>query len=184
MALRQNGIETSGKVNSLQRFGRSGHMVLYTFTANGVTVYGKATVSSASMESLHESSILTVRFLSSNPSINQPLVSEQSLLQIWDMILIPMPFLGILGVLFVILNRRRHLLSMGAPAVGLVTECNFNGRSFLVKYEFVTDAQVTIKGAGWSQDLQKSGQRLWILYLSKNPRRNRPYPFSDYKLEE
>jgi hypothetical protein len=182
--LRRNGTETMGEISSLQRFGRSGHIVRYTFTANGVTVSGEAKVPSASMENLQEFNVLRVRFLPSNPSVNQPLACEPSLSKIWTMTVIPMPFLGILGTLFLVLHRRRHLLSAGSLAFGIVTNCTFNGRSFSVKYQFVTDTKLPVKGRGWSPDQQRVGQRIWVLYLLQNPRRNRPYPFPDYKLEQ
>jgi hypothetical protein len=183
-ALRQDGVEVQGAITSLKRADRGPDVVQYTFTANGQNISGQADVPPELMQNLENSSSLAVRYLPSNPAINHPAAWEWSLSSEWLLIFM---LLGILAVCIVTARAAgggRELLVWGTPAAGLVIHCAPTRSAYLVQYEFRTEAGAHVTGSGESLDSQDAGARIWVLYLPQNPRRNRPYPLSDYCVDE
>lgn len=177
-ALRQRGAEVIGEMTHLGRAGKAGYMVHYTFAANGRTFSGNAEVPDELMHSLGDSNSLTVRYLPSDPRINQPAAWEWSFLQFCIGISIPMIIVAGSGIWLKTLYRRRQLLKLGTPVAGVLTQCARKWFSFSFKYEFSTYSGKTVRGSGRSSVWQDIGADIWILYLPQNPSHNVPYPDS------
>jgi hypothetical protein len=182
-ALRHGGAEVLAEITYLDRPGRGGDIVRYTFTANGEIASGEAGVPLQLVKSLRESNSLTVRYLPSDPAINHPAAWEWSFLSNSVGIIFLMILVSIFGLFRIILYRRRQLLAWGKPVLGVVTECVSAKSSFSLKYNFRTESGVSFKGGGDTTTRQEIGASIWILYLPQNPARNQPYPFSDYCVE-
>jgi hypothetical protein len=180
-ALRQDGVEAQGRITFLDRVGRGGYVIRYTFTTGGGEVSNKAEVPPRLVTNLQGSAATTIRYLPSNPAINHPTAWEWSLLSEWPAIFVLMGLLAVGVVISAVFFRRRYLIVWGKPAPGVVTNCREGGRgSISVEYEFRTETGVLMKGSGNSLIRQQIGTRVWILYLPQDPGRNLAYPVPDY----
>jgi hypothetical protein len=178
--LRTEGIEVQAEITSLKRAGRGPYVVGYSFNANGQSIPGLADVPVELLRSLRESNSLAVRYLPSNPAVNHPAEWEWSLSSEWFLMVM---LTGLLLVCSVTISKAyadRKLLVWGTPAAGSVTECSSTKSSYSIHYEFRTGAGELVQGSGQSLGRREAGECIWILYLPQNPRRNGPYPFSDY----
>jgi hypothetical protein len=182
--LRAEGVEAQAEIASLIRAYRGPDVVHYTFTADGRKISGLADVPPKLLRSLRESTFLAVRYLPSNPSVNHPAAWEWSLSSEWlaIVILMTLPILCAVTIPDAYINRQ--VLVWGTPVTGLVTRCTRERGVYTVKYEFHTKTGELVKGSGQSPGRREVGERIWILFLTQNPRRNRPYPFSDFCVEE
>ena len=84
------------------------------------------------------------------------------------------------GIGVAYLLRERKLARKGRAAAGLVTSCTPQKNSFQVEYEFHTEEGESLKGKCDSQDRYEVGATIWIIYLPRKPKRNRPYPLDDW----
>ena len=176
--LRGEGSETYGVVTRVWKVGRSHRKwVDYTFTANGVVFTGDSHVPDEMWYNLHENKPLSIRFLSSNPSVNHPAAWGDSAVPYLVSLLFP----AALAALGVSSGRRlciqRRLAIEGAPTAAVVTRSlpGKDGTS-RVEYEFPTDGCGTAKGAGWVDERAEVGATVCAVYIPGNPRLNRPYP--------
>jgi hypothetical protein len=182
IALRQNGAEVVGEITQIKPVPRSTDRVSYSFTVNGKTFSGNAGVPAQLERKLRESGALTVRYLSTDPTVNHPAAWEVPL---WSS-LGGMLGLNVLTSMFALANlliyKERTLIAQGRPAIATVTECTPGTESFSLEYEFRTGME-SINGKGWSPIHREIGAKIWILYAPQNPSRNRPYPLSNYRVK-
>lgn len=183
-ALRTQGIEAQAEITSLKRAGRGPDVATYTFIVNGQNILGLAEVPPELMHSLRETNSLAVRYLPSNPTINHPARWEWSLSSEWFLMVMLTGLLLVCSVTISKAYANRKLLVWGTPAAGSVTGCSSTKGSYTIHYEFRTGAGGLLRGSGQSLGRREAGERIWILYLPQNPRRNGPYPFSDYCVKE
>lgn len=182
--LRTQGAETQAEITSLKRAGRGPDVATYTFIANGMKISGLAEVPPQLMRSLRDTNSLAVRYLPSKPTINHPAGWEWSLSSEWFLMVVLTSLLLVCSVTISKVYANRKLLVWGTPAAGSVTGCSSTKGSYTIHYEFRTGAGGLVKGSGQSLGRREAGERIWILYLPQNPRRNGPYPFSDYCVKE
>jgi hypothetical protein len=158
--------------------------VYYTFVIGGTSFSGKAEIPNGQGIALHESDKISVRFLPSNPAINHPDAWEWSPLMSLVPIIFAIISIGFGGAALAILFRERRLVREGTAVPGIVTGCIRKDRGFQVEYAFRTEQGISIRGKSGSTDQFEAGANVWILYLSKNPRRNHLYPLPDYSVVE
>jgi hypothetical protein len=182
--LRAQGVEVQAEVTSLKRAGRGPYVVKYSFAANGQNISGLAEVPPGSLGSLPESGLIAVRYLPLNPSINHPSGWEWSPSSEWLLIVMLTGLLILCSVTTSGVYTDRKLLIWGMPATGIVTNCARSRGVYSVKYEFRTEDGELVKGSGQSLGRREAGECIWILFLPQNPRRNGPYPLSDYSVKE
>jgi hypothetical protein len=183
-ALRRDGQDAVGVVTKM-RFGGRASMpsVSYAFSANGKAFTGWAFLPHGPVD-LHESGPIVVRFFRADPKINHPVQWEWSVLMETPSIAGLILF-GTCGAIYLAsLYRERKLATTGIPADGIVESCVRKNRVYWLKYRFSTKDGKEREGKGYCDDPQKSGTRIWILYLPRNPGRNGVYPLSNYKIEE
>ena len=182
--LHNEGIETQAEITSLKRAGKGPYVVKYTFVANGQNISGLADVPPEPLRSLPESGPIAVRYLPSNPAINHPTAWEWSLSSEWFLIFVLTTLSVLCGVTIAGAPRDRRLLVWGTPVTGIVSRCTPTKSAYSVQYEFRTQSAELVKGSGESLVRREGGECIWILYLPKDPRRNRPYPLSDFCVKE
>jgi hypothetical protein len=180
-ALRSNGRVTSGRVTNLTE-AHGDSYVYYTFTVDGARYFGRAQIGGDFRGPLHKSDEIAIRFLPSDPAINHPDAWEWSMTEQLLPILFFVFFLGVTVWGLAYIRRERELARNGKPVQGIVTNCAPQKDWYQVAYEFRTEDGEHMSGASDSQDSYETGQKIWILYLSKRPHINHAYPLSDYEI--
>jgi hypothetical protein len=184
-ALRRGSRETTGVVTRLWSKGRSGEMVSYTFTANGVAFTGECSVPVGHLAGLREADPLPVRFLSSNPTINHPAAWEGPDPRWWVPCVFSMVFPACGFVLIVGLRRGRQLLAEGVPTAGVVTKRSLGSRGgYAMEYQFRTEDGRVAEGSGGCWNRPEIGSTVCVLYLPQNPRRNKAYSELTYRVAQ
>lgn len=183
-ALRHGAREVVGEITRLWSPGRSHKTrVGYTFVVNGISFAGEAQVPKQLAPTLRKSEAIAIRFLPADPAINHPAAWEWSALLDWDSL--GTFVVGLALGLFPIwaLRPERRLVAKGLPAVGEITKCVPAGRGgFSVNFDFHTEDGSVTKGSGWSQGRREIGERVCVLYLPENPKRNLSYPALNYRV--
>lgn len=181
--LRNNYKETVGEIQWLGSVGRSPQNRLrYTFSVNGTTYKGEAAVPNTLLHDLAQSTSLSIRYVPFNPAVNHPAEWEWSASFDPDSL-----FASILGVIvgmvfYIPLRRERQLIVGGEPTSGVITKCSRFRSNYEVKYEFQAEDRNVTRGRGWSNCAKQTGERVHVLYMPQNPRRNRPYPSPYYRI--
>lgn len=172
-ALRQTNREVIGKID---RQTKSEYF--YSFLAEGREFTDDASIQ---FQTLGVSDPLPIRYLPSNPSINHPAAWEEPTVLAWIPFLYQMILVPALLVILVTMSNARRLVTVGRPAVAVVTDCSYHQKGgFQVKYEFLTEDGKVIKGNSSSDDEQKIGASVCVLYMPRNPRRNQAYDSLSY----
>jgi hypothetical protein len=186
--LRVEGIETNALVTRLWRARGEGKQpwVAYRFTIQGRTYEREAKAPLQVWKNLRVGAELPVRYVASDPEINQPPNINRRATPIW----LPFAVSGALaaaGLLTMrVLQPLRRLLSSGRAAPGLVvqhmamersTHGRERGRKF--QYEFPLLSGAIARGvSGPSKNPPAIGSIICVLYDPDNPRKNAPYPLS------
>lgn len=183
-ALRRDGRDTVGEITRLWSASRSlKTRVSYTFTVNGLSFAGEARVPNQLVPSLSESGTLPIRYLPADPAVNHPAAWEWSALLDWDSFIAPIVGMALALFLFATLRSERRLVAEGFPTVGEITRCAPGRRGgFSVNFDFRMQNGGITKGGGWSQCHREIGERICVLYLPQNPRRNLSYPSLNYRV--
>jgi hypothetical protein len=181
-ALRSDGRETVGEIKRVWSASRSMKTrVSYTFAVNGVPFVGEELAPHHLAASLRDSGPLPIRYLPSNPAVNHPAAWEWSLDS--DSVVAPILWTGLVLFLITALRSERRLVAKGLPAVGEITKCAPARRGgFSVNFDFCTEDGCVTKGSGWSQYRRETGERVCVLYLPENPKRNLSYPALNYRV--
>lgn len=178
-ALRRDGRETVGEITRVWSASRSMKTkVSYIFAVNGVSFVGEELVPHQLAASLRNSDPLPIRYLPANPAVNHPAAWEWSVDS--DTFVAPILSTALVLFLFTALRLERRVVADGLPAVGEITKCARARGGFSVNFDFRTrDGRVT-KGSGWSQGRREIGERVCVLYLPQDPKRNLSYPALNY----
>jgi len=179
-ALRRDGRTTVGQIRRVWSSSRSMKTrVSYTFAVNGVLFVGDELVPHHLAVGLEDSDPLAIRYLPSNPAVNHPAAWEWSVDS--DTFVVPILCTGLVLFLFTALHLERRLVVKGLPAVGEITKCAPAKRGgFSVNFDFRTEDGSVTKGSGWSSGRREIGERVCVLYLPENPKRNLSYPALNY----
>jgi hypothetical protein len=177
-ALRSGGQVIGGSITALT-YSHGDSFVSYTFTVNGRRYFGKSQVSGATPLRARQ---IAVVYLPSDPAINHPAAWEWSPLMQIMVVPFSLFFMGVTVWGLAHIHRERVLARKGKPARGIVTSCTPEKSGYQIEYEFRTDEGEHVNGTSDSQAPYESGQNIWILYLTKDPRRNHSYPLSDYEI--
>lgn len=178
--LRNNSREAAGVVT---KEGRA-NTVYYAFTANGTTFTDNARAPNSQWYRLEKNGPIPVRYLAANPAIHHPAAWEWSIFLEWNPLLAITMALFLSGVFFASLHGDRKLIAEGTPAVGTVTSCSpWSRGGFIVRYEFRTADGMALRGKGWPENSYEIGAPICILYLSRNPMRNKSYPMTNYRAD-
>jgi hypothetical protein len=185
-ALRREGLHAAGEVKRRWNVGRSlTPWVRYAFTANGVAFTGESRVPDHFLGGLREAGPLPIRFLPSNPAINHPADWEESAFSAWSMLIVAAAP-AVLGIMvWASLRGDRQLLIAGVPTAGVITKCSPGSRGgWSVDYQLRTADGSVAKGASGATSRLDAGASICVLYLPRNPRRNRPYPMANYRVAQ
>jgi len=182
-ALRRDGREAVGEVTNLRHVWGGAYTVSYSFNANGVVFTGESSAPEHIWNGLREALALPVRFLPSNPAINHPAVWEESVSSDWFAFAIAL-LPAAAGILVLTqLRRQRRLVAEGVPTAGVVTKCYRGGKgSWWIDYQFRTEDGRVAKGI--DNVRLEIGATICVLYLPQDPRRNRPYLRSYYRVAQ
>lgn len=173
-ALRHTSSEVIGKIEKQTK-----SEYYYSFTADGTQFTGRA---SMQFQTLRVSDPLPVLYLPSNPSINHPAAWEEPTALAWMPFMYQMILVPALLIISLTMRSARRLVAEGCPAVATITDCTYHQKGgFEVKYEFRTDAGESISGSSPSNDEQKIGASVCVLYMPRNPRRNQVYESLSYR---
>jgi hypothetical protein len=154
----------------------------YRFSIHGRLYLGKAGEPLFNPPLIHPTDQILVRYLPSNPNINHPDSWEWSVYVGLESIALT-GFFWIIGVAgLVALWRERKLARNGKVAAGRVIRCYRKDRLFQVDYEFYTEYGGLRQGHCSRVDQFEVGSKVWILYLSQQPRRNDLYPLCLFEI--
>lgn len=180
--LRHDGVQAAGTITSLQSSGSAGPTVNYTFTANGATFSGQASVPPELARAVSHAGSLPIRYLPADPAVNHPAAWVSSPGWAWLVAPVISATLGLLLLLPLTVERRMAM--EGAPVLAVVSKCARGRDGYVVNYEFRSPSETKIKGRGWCKGHQERGEGVWVLYLPKDPRRNLPYPLNYWRVLE
>ncbi len=188
-ALNQNGREAIGAIKRIHSSGgrHSVTLVDYRFHVDGLDHDGAINLEDEPLSSNGELAYLKigepirVQYLPNNPQVNHP--SGWAWWSWWDN-LIPQLFFSVfpgggIAILFY-LYRERRLARIGCVIEAEVIACAPNGKQFRVDYEFYDENREQFDGANENCDEYKTGSKIRVIYLRKNPKRNDTYPMSTY----
>lgn len=180
-ALHREGHWATGSVTKIVHPRRSNDYVYYTFPFGDTIYHGGATVSDFQSIHVQVGDQLPILFLPSDPSVNHP--SEWGWWGFgevfacgWSLMVVGLGVRG-LGSLY----QRRKLGRTGWVTEGKVIACAPKGSRFRVDYVFSTEDQTECDGANESSyDEYKYGDKIRVIYLRHNPKRNDTYPLADF----
>jgi hypothetical protein len=186
--LRGVGNETEAQIARLHNpLQAPKEYVDYTFIADGKSDTGEAIVPLEDHHTIGSASSLTIRYLPQNPTVNHPADWEWSPMSEWDGYMAVVLIAG-LGCLFFIPPQilfERRLAIEGVAVTGVVRECSESGRNnefITLGYDFPAQDGVLWQGRGSFQARQEIGAKILVLYLPENPKRNAPYPLSNWRI--
>ena len=125
---------------------------------------------------------ILIQYLASDPFVNHPSAWDWSMGSdiIPNLFMLLIPGAGAVGLGY--LYRERRLARIGWVTEGTVVACAPKGSRFRVDYEFFDEDHVEFDGdTEESYDEYKTGSKIRVIYLRKNPKRNDAYPMSIYE---
>jgi hypothetical protein len=181
--LRTVGREASGEIERLWHEGKASvPMVTYAFTADGARILGESSVPAALWADLRKAGFLPVRYLPSNPTVNHPAAWAAAATPAWLAFFFP-AWLAAGGIfLLTSLKRQAEMAAEGVAAVGVVTRCFRVKAGWRVRYQFRAQEGAVSKGSDQVLHRPEVGATVCVLYLPRNPRRNRVYPMLLYRV--
>jgi len=182
-ALNRGGREAIARITEIDS-GRGSTAVYYTFRLSGTVHQGHAYFPQDRYLNIRVGEEMPILFLPSDPSINHPISWEWW--SWWD--LVPQLFLLFFSCVGAVpagaLYRDRRLARVGWVTEATVIACAPNGKQFRVDYEFYSEDHEQFDGANENCDEYKTGSKIRVIYLRKNPKRNDTYPMSTYRTVE
>lgn len=159
---------------------RHGRWVYYSFRFGGAVYQGKVN-SDDMIWDAHVGEKIPIRFLPSDPSVNHPTPWDLWMWPDFVFVTFLLVCLGAAVQLVVFLYQERRLARFGWVTEGEVIACAPNGKRFRVDYEFFDENHTQFDGANENSDECKSGSKIRVIYLRKNPKRNDTYPMSSFQ---
>jgi hypothetical protein len=187
--LDRDGHEAMGKITRIYSAGRgSGTSVAYGFQVDGSDHHGAINLEDEPqlpdgvLPYLKVGEPIRVQYLPSNPELNHP--AGWAWWSWWQDVIPQLFFLTFPGGGIAILAsifRERRLARIGWVTEGEVIACAPKGNQFRVDYEFYDENREQFDGANENCDEYKTGSKIRVIYLQKNPKRNDTYPMSTYR---
>ena len=174
-ALRKEGRTITGTVNRILSTRRTGEYVEYSFLIFGKTYIGKAHLADGKGDIEGNGTIL-IKYLPYDPNVNHPAAWEWSALTGLNVVVFAVIFASIGSFALIYLYREKEILKKGNLVRGEVIGCEPRKSIFRVSYLFTTDVGIQIEGSSENNEQYGRGDNIWVLYLPKDPRRNRSYP--------
>jgi len=174
-ALRKEGRTITGTVSRISSTRRTGEYVEYSFLILGKTYIGKAHIADGN-DDVERNKSIQIRYLPSDPNVNHPAAWEWSAVTGLNVVVFAVIFASIGAFALIFLNREKEILKRGDPVRGKVLRCEPRKSIFRVSYLFTTDEGIQIEGSSENYEQYERGDGIWVLYLPKNPKRNRSYP--------
>ena len=183
-AMVADGVMTTGVVTELWPRGDDWRRVRYQFSVDESVIRGERRVSDDRRETLLVGSPISVRYLPSDPAVND--LGEFS----GSRMPMPVPFIiaSIIAAVGVIclagVSRQRRLLAEGRVAEAVVTRHHTDnysegGTHRSITYQFALLSGAVASGkSGASKKPPAIGTVITVVYDPDRPRRNRVYPFS------
>jgi hypothetical protein len=182
-AIAASGVTTTGAVTRL-RTGDERRLVGYEFSVDGRRFSGIARVSGERREALTTRAPIEVRYLPSNPAVNDlGGVPRRGIPIAVPFVLAPL-IVGAGALCLVGVHRQRRLLTEGrvasATVIGHVKQqSSHDGTHRAAKYEFRLLSGATASGlSGGSKKPPALGSVVTVVYDPDRPARNAVYPFS------
>jgi hypothetical protein len=180
----EEGVTTIGVVTRLRSDGDDRRQVGYKFAVNGRVVRGERQVSGERRQTLVPGSPIDVRYLPSDPTVNDLGGRPRSGMPI-ALPFVVAPAIAALAVFCLVrVYRQRRLLSEGRVAPATVTghakhESSHGATHLAIKYEFSLLSGAMASGkSGASSKPPALGSVITIVYDPDQPRRNAVFPFS------
>jgi hypothetical protein len=183
--LRAGASEAMGQITREWTSGkRSTQHIGYAFEVDAATYSGESTVPGSIWESLEHEGEVKIKYSPADPHINHPADWEDSIGGTLSP-LFAVAMLSICGSFLVRLLRTQHrLMAEGLPALARVTERIKGSRGgYFLKYEFRTEAGEIVKGSCSEEETQEVGSTIPVIYMPRNPRTSRLYPFETFKVD-
>ena len=185
------GVVTPGIVTALKRESKDANRasVFYEFAAADHTVADRAKVRMSLWKTLRVGDTVPIRYLPSAPSQNYPDGHPDQVLPLWLSSVIATLF-AIGGLLCVFhLTRERRLLSDGRVTEAVVTEHKVHrsqhGTHRSMRYQFtLMNGSLCVGKTGTGRTPPPIGSRILVVYDPETPARNRPYPFTLYRIDD
>jgi hypothetical protein len=184
--LNEQGAITKARVLRVWRSGGedSKRQVRYRFAVDGRDYISSKSVPSRIWRTLKAGADLDVRYVREDPSINQPVEWNARVTPAFVVVLVPVMFLGLAGLLAWVVRRQWRLLAEGRPAPAMVTSIRRRDKTLRVSYEFRLLNGAIQKGrcSVSSKSVPGVGTLGCALYDPENPRRSELYPMSMVRL--
>jgi hypothetical protein len=183
--LEQRGVDTEAVITRLwrRRDKERQPMVTYRFEHEGRVYEGSSSVSLRAWREMKEGEPLAVRYVASDPGVNQPRDRKASGTPSWLPLLVALSLAGTGAFLVYFLGRQKRLLSEGRPAPAIVTRYTSGQHgSKYAHYEFAAGRAVAKGATGVARGSPKIGDTLCVVYDPEKPRRNARYPMDLVKL--
>ena len=178
-----DGVRAEGAVARLWRDGDNRRQVEYRFEVQSRSYVGRANVSDAVRRTLQVGSPVTVRYVPSNPRLND-LGSRRSGLPAAIAPVVAVLCVAAGGLCVYGVQRQRRLLMDGRIAPGIVTalrksHTSHDGDHKVIEFEFRTLNGAIRRGRGTpSSKSQAVGAVVCVLYDPDRPERHAVFPFS------
>ena len=183
-AIVEQGVMTNGSVARLWTDDDNRRKVRYEFAVNGRVIFGEQSVSSERRRMLKVGSRLDVRYLPSNPEVNDLGGIPRSGMPM-ALPFVVAPAIAALGVFCLSrIHRQRRLLAEGRAAPAIVTghakhHSSHGGTDRTVTFSFPLLSGATASGtSGASRTPPALGSAITVVYDPDDPARNAVYPFS------
>lgn len=183
-AIVADGVMTTGAVTRLWTDGDNRRKVRYEFAADGRAVSGEQRVSTERRRTLQVGSRLDVRYLPSNPAVNDLGGAPRSGMPMALPFIVAPIIAGVGALCLWQVHRQRRLLSDGRVAPGVVTghskhRSSHGGTHRSITFTFPLLSGATASGrSGVSSTPPAIGSAITVVYDPDQPTRSAVYPFS------
>lgn len=181
--LRARGINVLGTVTHISVTRHGGEYVEYSFRASDKTYSGDAQVAPRNTSDIEQGRVIWIRYDPSDPRVNHPAAWEWSASSGLNVVVFVAIFALIGFVVTIYLLREVEIARHGEVARGEVIGCERARGAYRVTYRFVTNTGMQLDGTSDCKEEYREGERIWVLYLTQQPKRNRSYPMLNFGID-
>ena len=181
--LRDQGRESTGTVLKRWREGKGNTpQVSYRFEVDRQAYEGQASAPNSAWPDLMPGAPIGVRYVASNPALNQPAGWDRETMPEWVPYMFPAVMMLAVAVIVIASSRQASLLADGLPAPGVVVKCSRVKGGFAIRYVFRLKDGTRRKGRAQVSRRVENGSVICVLYSPDNPGRNSLYPLRWYRV--